>query len=209
MWCDMVWYDMMWCDVIWYDMIRYVFSRNNLWSKTKQMFDVWLLFGSVVCVGCWAWFQSIILHSKRPQLDDFSTKESPQNACWTFFWSILRVRSIFQITSKMLMCTDFCFGQIILLHVLKVDNYSRHPMDSSSYLRGPNRFVGQTRTDCWCNNSCTTCMSQILQIIPSPKLTVRTWKIGFPKRKGSSSNHPCSGAFAVSFREGINNAIDD
>ena len=36
---------------------------------------------------------------------------------------------------------------------------------------------------------------------PSLKLTTRTWKLGFPKGK-ESSNHPFSGAFAVSFREG-------
>ena len=37
--------------------------------------------------------------------------------------------------------------------------------------------------------------------IPSLELTVGTWKWAFcPKRKGSYSNHPFSGAFAVSFR---------
>ncbi len=40
--------------------------------------------------------------------------------------------------------------------------------------------------------------------IPSLRLTVRPWKIGYPKRKRSYSNHPFSGAFAVSFREGKN-----
>ncbi len=35
-----------------------------------------------------------------------------------------------------------------------------------------------------------------------PKTNSSPQKISLPKRKGSSSNHPCSGAFAVSFREG-------
>ena len=36
-----------------------------------------------------------------------------------------------------------------------------------------------------------------------PKTNSSPLKIGHPKRKGSSSNDPFSGAFAVNFREGI------
>jgi len=58
----------------------------------------------------------------------------------------------------------------------------------------------------WSMGSCqqSTCIiGHVHSLKPNSKFFVAENRPETPKRKGSSSNHPFSGAFAVSFREGM------